>query len=167
MGEKQDRPFHFSFNSSLKVGFQGSRITSDTGLSLVRELDERLGLTRLISDNLTDNRRGKNTQLPLPDLLRQSIYSRLAGYEDLNDAERLSQAPTFRLIGSEKIRDRGAALPSRLHWFETQVLTQAENLSGLEAMNRELIAKTEGQERSWRAVLDMDSTEIPVYGEQE
>ena len=167
MGEKQNRPFHFSFNSSLKVDFQGSRITSDAGLLLVRELDERLGLGQLISDNLTDHRRGKNTQLPLPDLLRQSIYSRLAGYEDLNDAERLSNDPTFRLIGSEKIRDRGAALPSRLHWFETQVLTQTANLSGVAAMNRELIAKAEGQERTWRAVLDMDSTEIPVYGEQE
>jgi hypothetical protein len=68
MGEKQNRPFHFSFNSSLKVDFQGSRITSDAGLLLVRELDERLGLGQLISDNLTDHRRGKNTQLPLPDL---------------------------------------------------------------------------------------------------
>ena len=144
MGEKQNRPFHFSFNSSLKVDFQGSRITSDAGLLLVRELDERLGLDQLISDNLTDNRRGKNTQLPLPDLLRQSIYSRLAGYEDLNDAECLSHDPTFRLIGSEKIRDRGAALPSRLHRFETQVLTQAANLNGLAAMSRELIAKAEG-----------------------
>ena len=111
MGEKQNRPFHFSFNSSLKVDFQGSRITSDAGLLLVRELDERLGLDQLISDNLTDNRRGKNTQLPLPDLLRQSIYGRLAGYEDLNDAQRLSRAPTFCLIGSKKIRDRGAARP--------------------------------------------------------
>jgi len=46
---------------------------------------------------------------PFSDLLRQSVYSRLAGYEDLNDAERLSQDPTFRLIGSEKIWDRGAA----------------------------------------------------------
>ena len=90
---------------------------------MVRELDERLGLSELISDNLTDARRGRNTQLPLADLLRQSVYSRLAGYEDLNDAERLSQEPTFRLIGSEKIWDRGAALPSRLHWFETEVLT--------------------------------------------
>jgi hypothetical protein len=98
---------------------------------LVRELDERLGLGQLISDNLSDNRRGTNAQLPLPDLLCQSIYSRLAGYEDLNDAECLSQDATFRLIGSEKIRDRGTALPSRLHWFETQVLTQATNLSGL------------------------------------
>ena len=167
MGEKQNRPFHFSFNSSLKVDFQGSRITSDAGLLLVRELDERLGLSQLISNNFTDARRGKNTQLPLPDMLRQSIYSRLAGYEDLNDAERLSQDPTFRLIGSEKIRDRGAALPSRLHWFETQVLTQSDNFSGLVAMNREMIGRAEGQDQSSRAVLDMDSTEIPVYGEQE
>ena len=75
MGEKHNRPFQFSFNSSLKVDFQGSRITSDAGLLLVRELDERLGLSQLISDNLTDARRGKNTQLPLPDMLRQSIYT--------------------------------------------------------------------------------------------
>jgi hypothetical protein len=78
-----------------------------------------------LTDSLTDVRRGRNASLPLPDLLRQSNYSRLAGYEDLNDAERLSQHPIVRLIGSEKIRDRGAALPSRLHWFETEVLAQA------------------------------------------
>ncbi len=167
MGETKNRPFQLSFNPSLKVDFQGSQVTSDAGLLVVRELDERLGLSQLISDNLTDARHGKNTQLPLPDLLRQSIYSRLAGYEDLNDAERLSQDPTFRLIGSEKIWDRGAALPSRLHWFETEVLTQAGNLSGLASTNRELVGKAEDMEWSWRAVLDMDSTEIPVYGEQE
>jgi len=67
----------------------------------VRELDDRLGFSELIEQHLTDTR-GKNTQLPLADLLRQSVYSRLAGYEDVNDAERLSQDPAFRLIGSEK-----------------------------------------------------------------
>jgi hypothetical protein len=101
------------------------------------------------------------------DLLRQSIYSRLAGYEDLNDADRLSQDPTFRLIGSEKIWDRGAALPSRLHWFETEVLSQDANLESLSRINRELIAKAEAMDSPQRVVLDMDSTEIPVYGEQE
>jgi hypothetical protein len=131
---------------------------------LVRELDERLGLSALIAENILEDRRGKNTQLPLPDLLRQSIYSRLAGYEDLNDAERLSQDPTFRLIGSEKIWERGAALPSRLHWFETEVLSLAENLEGLRRINRELIAKAEDLDSPQRVVLDMDSTEIPVYG---
>jgi hypothetical protein len=103
VGETQKRPFQLSFNGSLRVNFQGSRVTSDGGLILVRELDERLGLSALMQRHLTDSRRGKNTQLPLADLLRQSIYSRLAGYEDVNDAERLSQDPAFRLIGSQNI----------------------------------------------------------------
>src|SRR5579859_6792360 len=98
MGEKQNQPFQLSFNASLKVDFQGSRVTSDGGLILVRELDERLGFGELIEQHLTDSRRGKNTQFPFADLLRQSVYSRLAGYEDLNDAQRLSQDPIFRLI---------------------------------------------------------------------
>jgi len=102
MGETPNRPFQLLFNSSLRVDFQDSRVTSDGGLVLVRELDERLGFGELIERHLTDTR-GKNTQLPLADLLRQSVYSRLAGYEDLNDAARLPQDPTFRLIGSKKI----------------------------------------------------------------
>ena len=167
VGEAQNRPFRLSFNSSLKVDFQGSAVTSDGGLVLVRELDERLGLSALMERHLNDSRRGKNTQLPLADLLRQSIYSRLAGYEYVNDAERLSQDPAFRLIGSEKIWERGAALTSRLQSFETEVLTQEENLAGLAALNRELIAKAEAIDSIRRVVLDMDSTEVPVYGEQE
>jgi len=103
MGEKHDQPFQLSFNASLKVDFQGSRVTSDGGLILVRELDERLGFGELIARHLTDSRQGRNTQLPLADLLRQSVYSRLAGSGDVNDAERLAQDPTFRLIVSEKI----------------------------------------------------------------
>ena len=167
MGEKQNQPFQLSFNTSLKVDFQGSRVTSDGGLILVRELDERLGLGDLIRQHLTDSRRGKNTQLPLADLLRQSVYSRIAGYEDVNDAERLSQDPTFRLIGSEKIWERGATLTSRVQSFETELLTQEENLAGLATINRELIGKAEAIESPQRVVLDMDSTEIPVYGQQE
>ena len=63
-------------------------------------------------------------QLPLADRLRQSVYSRIAGYEDVNDAERLSPDPTLRLIGSEKIWDRGAALTSRLQTFDTDMLAE-------------------------------------------
>ena len=99
--------------------------------------------------------------------MRQSVYSRIAGYEDVNDAERLSQDPTFRLIGSEKIWERGAALTSPLQSFETDLLTQEENLAGLAAINRELVAKAEAIDFPQRVVLDMDSTEIPVYGQQE
>jgi hypothetical protein len=166
MGDKQNRPFQLSFNSLLKIDFQGSRITSDGGLILVRELDERLGLSELIGEHLTDHR-GPNSRLPLADLFRQSVYSRLAGYEDVNDAERLSQDPTFRLIGSEKIWERGAALTSRLQSFETELMADEENVVGLAAINRELIGKAEAMDSPQRVVLDMDSTEIPVYGRQE
>jgi hypothetical protein len=167
MGEKQNGPFQLSFNGSLKIDFQGSRVTSDGGVILVRELDERLGFGELIAQHLIDSRRGKNTQLPLADLFRQSVYSRIAGYEDLNDAERLAQDPTFRLIGSEKTWDRGAALTSRLQTFETEMLAEEENFGSLARINRELIGKVEALDSPQRVVLDMDSTEIPVYGQQE
>lgn len=97
---------------------------------LVRELDERLGLETFIAEHLSDSRQGLNTQFRLADLLRQSIYSRLAGYEDLSDAVRLSADPTFRLIGSPKIWDRGAALTSTPHWFEVIRMPANESLAG-------------------------------------
>jgi hypothetical protein len=165
VGEKDREPFQFTFNGFLKVEFQGSRVTSDAGLVLVRELDERLGLTSLIAEHLTDSRHGLNTQFGLADLVRQSVYSRLAGYEDLNDAARLAVDPAFRLIGSPKMWDRGAALTSTLHWFETELLTREENLLGLMAVNRELVAQAD--DGADRVVLDMDSSESPVHGQQE
>jgi hypothetical protein len=72
VGESPKPPFQLSFNASLKIDFQGSRVTSDGGLILVRELDERLGFGELIQQHLTDSRRCKNTQFPFADLLRQS-----------------------------------------------------------------------------------------------
>ncbi len=167
MGEKENKPFQLTFNGFLKVDFQGSRVTSDGGLILVRELDERLGLGKLIDEHLSDSRQGLNKKFALADLLRQSVYSRLAGYEDLNDAVRVSADPTFRLIGSKRNWDRGAALTSTLHGFETEMLASEENLLGLMAVNRELVAQAEAPDGSDRVVLDMDSTESPVHGQQE
>ena len=166
MGESQKQAFQLSFNRFLRVAFQGSRVTSNGGLILVRELDERLGSGKLVEQHLIDPR-ANNARLSFADLLRQSVYSRLAGYEDVNDAEQLSRDPTFRLIGSEKIWDRGAALPSRLQTFETDLLAEDGNFAGLARVNRELIGNAEAIDSPYRTVLDMDSTEIPVYGEQE
>ena len=101
-----------------------------------------------------------NKKFTLADLLRQSIYSRLAGYEDVNDAVRVSADPTFRLIGSQKIWDRGAALTSTLHSFETEMLASEENLLGLMALNRELVGQAEAFDDSERVVLDMDSKNL-------
>ena len=57
MGEIQKRPFQLSFNASLRVDFQGSRVASDGGLILVRELDERLGFDKLAADALLKRER--------------------------------------------------------------------------------------------------------------
>ena len=165
--KKKTSRFSSPFNGFLKVDFQGSRVTSDGGLILIRELDERLGLGKLIDEHLTDSRQGTNKKFPFVDLVRQSVYSRLAGYQDLNDAVRVSADPTFRLLGSKKNWDRGGALTSRLQSFEAELLASEENLLGLMAVNRELVAQAQAQDQSERVVLDMDSTESPVHGQQE
>ena len=117
MGEKENKPFQLTFNGFLKVDFQGSRVTSDGGLILIRELDERLGLGRLIEEHLSDPRQGANKKFPFVDLLRQSVYSRLAGYEDLNDAVRVSADPTFRFDRSAQ-RRTGIAVGRSRHVYK-------------------------------------------------
>src|SRR5438445_12973598 len=89
VGDVESGPFRLSFNPQLRVEFRGATVTSDTGLLLPRELDERLGLRALIERHLSDPRTGRNFQFPLADLVRQSIYRRVAGYDDANDAHRL------------------------------------------------------------------------------
>ncbi len=90
MGERRKDALRVNFDRKLKVEFHGTKVTSDAGLLAYRELDEALGLTTIIGSDFYDNRRGKNTQHSIAALLRQSIYSRLAGYDDTNDAERVN-----------------------------------------------------------------------------
>ncbi len=82
----------------LRLEFHGSQVTSDAGLLAYRELDEALGLTALSGDLIADMRTGKNGWHRLIGLLRQSVYGRLAGYEDVNDADRLGRDPAMRWI---------------------------------------------------------------------
>jgi hypothetical protein len=165
MGDATSGPVRLSFNLQLRVEFRGATVTSDAGLLLPRELDERLGLSALIERHLSDPRTGYNRQFPLPDLFRQSIYSRLAGYEDTNDAERLAEDPTFRMLASRERREASVALTSTLHWFETEVLAEEQNYQGLARLNTELVQREATGTR--RVTLDIDSSESPVHGAQE
>ncbi len=112
-GDSRKPHLRVDFDRRLKLEFHGSKITSDAGLLAYRELDDVLGLTDLGGAALSDLRRGKNTRHLLTGLLRQSIYGRLAGYEDVNDAERLSRDPTMRAIVDRRGLDRRAASTSR------------------------------------------------------
>jgi len=98
MGDGKKRALRVYFEGRLKLEFHGANITSDAGLLVYQELDEALELTVRSGALLDDWRTGKNTQHSLIALLRQSIFSRLAGYEDTNDAERLAVDPTMRQV---------------------------------------------------------------------
>jgi hypothetical protein len=89
--------------------FRGSAISSDGGLLAYRELDDALGLTDIGADALANARTGKNGRHLLVGLLRQSVFGRLAGYEDVNDADRLCRDPAMRwVVGDRATTDEPA-----------------------------------------------------------
>ena len=141
--------------------------TSDAGLLAFRELDDALDLTPIASDYLQESRTGRNIRHHLVPLLRQSIYSRLAGYDDTNDAERLSQDPAMRVVVGWQGSDRNAARTNTMSRFETETLTQEDNLKGLALMNPQWVELAMAHTPHRRVILDMDSSESPVHGQQE
>ena len=100
-------------------------------------------------------------------MLRQSIYSRLAGYDDVNDAERLSVDPVMRAITGKNDNGKQAASANTMGRFETDILTQRENLACLSDVNGMWVQRAMGKTIHRRIILDMDSSESPVHGEQE
>jgi hypothetical protein len=109
MGATKTDGLKLSFDRRLALEFHGAKISSDAGLLAYREMDEVLGLTSMGGQLLSDWRTGKNTQHSILALIRQSIYSRLAGYEDTNDAERLAVDPVMRhVVGGTSDRARGS-----------------------------------------------------------
>ena len=166
-GEAELAPVRLQFDRSVKLAFQGSSISSDGGLLLHRELDDALGLTDMAASLLADPRTGKNGRHHLFGLLRQSIFSRLAGHEDVNDADRLCRDPVMRqLVGGRAVK-RGAASASAMGRFETAMLTRPENLAVLADLPGRWIDAVHERRPPKSITLDMDSSESPVHGEQE
>src|SRR5271155_4667018 len=130
-GDSADRALRLDFDRRLKLRFRGSSITSDAGLLAYRELDEALGLTAMADDDLADARTGRNGQHAWTGLLRQSVFGRLAGYEDVNDADRLSRDPAMRWIVGGHAVARQAASASQIGRFETEWLASDKNFAAL------------------------------------
>jgi hypothetical protein len=166
-GESDDGSLRIDFDRRLKLEFHGSRITSDAGLLAYRELDDALGLTELAAASLSECRRGKNTRHLIAGLFRQSVFGRLAGYEDVNDADRLAHDPAMRAVVDRSGLDRQAASTSQMGRFETGWLTDNANLAALADLSGAWIDQAHGRKRQNTIVLDMDSSVSETHGAQE
>jgi hypothetical protein len=167
MGEAKPASLRVDFDRRLKLEFHGSRITSDAGLLAYRELDHALGLTNLAGSILTEARHGKNIRHLIEGLFRQSVFGRLAGYEDVNDAERLSLDPAMRAIVDARGLDRAAASTSEMGRFETEWLASGQNFGALVDLPGVWIDRVHARRPPKLIILDIDSSESPTYGNQE
>jgi len=167
MGESKNSYFRVGFSQKLKVGFKGAQVTSDGGLVAIREMDQRLGLTEIGGEYLKDTRHGKNIQHQMEGLLRQSVYSRLGGYEDINDAEGLRKDPGMRAVNGNRALEKTGAGETTVGRFEKEILLEGDNLQQLDEILKRWIEKIDSVRRIKEIILDIDSSESPVYGEQE
>lgn len=167
MGEAKRGPLRVDFDRRLKLEFHGSEISSDAGLLSHRELDDALGLSALAGDVLSELRRGKNARHLLTGLLRQSVFGLLTGYEDVNDAERLSRDPVMRAIVGRKWLEGAAASSSQMGRFETAWLASDDNLAALTDLSGAWIDRARHRRGSKTIVLGIDSIVSPSHGDQE
>lgn len=144
MGESKNKQyFRVGFNKKLRVNFKGAEVTSDGGLLAIRELDEKLGLTEMAGAYLKDSRQGKNIQHDIMGLLRQSVYLRLGGYEDTNDAEGLRKDPAMRAIIRDRALQRWGAGETTIERFEKEILLDGDNLGKLDELTMQWIEKVD------------------------
>ena len=164
MGESKNTGLKLLFDRRLRLEFRGAKITTDAGLLAVRELDEMMGLTEMAADLIVEGRTGKNIQHQIPGLLRQSVYARLAGYEDVNDQEALARDPAMRAVVGKRALERTAASMGTVSRFETEILAQDENIDALASLNSAWVEKAVSRSLAKKVILDIDSSESPVHG---
>ena len=161
MADPTGEALRLDFDRRLRLEFRGSTITSDAGLLPYRELDDAIGLTDTGAGTLADARTGKNGRHRLAGLLRQSVFGRLAGYEDVNDAERLCHDPAMRWVVGDQAITGYAASASQMGRFETKWLCRPENLAALTDLPGQWIDKVHERRAPKMIVLDMDFEREP------
>jgi len=155
----------FGFQPKLVVDFAGGTLTTDAGLLLVREFDHQLGLTADVVGRVTDTRDRRYVIHHLDALVRQRLYQIAAGYEDVNDADRLRHDPTFQIVAADGRTTLGSQptlsrLENAIDWSAIQRLAR----TGVDWF----CAYAYGpDEHPADLVLDLDSTDDPTHGSQQ
>jgi hypothetical protein len=166
-GESKSPHLRVDFDRRLKLEFHGSRITSDAGLLAYRELDDALGLSEGAGGLFQDSRTGKNGRHEMVGQFRQSVFGRLGGYDDVNDADRLGRDPAMRWIVGGRAIERQAASATQMGRFETEHLAGDENFAALTDLSGIWIDRVHDRRPPKMIILDMDSSVSPTHGEQE
>ena len=160
-GESDNEALRLNFDRRLMLQFRGSTITSDAGLLAYRELDDTLKLTDTAADRLADARLGQNGRHRLAGLLRQSVFGRLAGYEDVNDAEQLCRDPAMRWVVGDRAIPSSAASESQMRRFETKWLSRPENFTALADLPGQWIDKVRWRRGPKTIICALASSETP------
>lgn len=154
--------FQFQFAPKLAVAFDGGEITSDAGLVLLREFDERVGVTAALPTLIADPRDTRFTEHELLTLLRQRLYQIAAGYEDANDATALRRDPTLCTVAARGL----TALASQPTLSRLENGVAWESIRLLETQGTEWLCRYEPRGPRDEIILDVDSTEDPTHGQQ-
>src|SRR4029453_7690436 len=166
-GEAEGTGLRGAFDRRLKLEFHDASVTSDAGLLAFRELDDGLGLTARAAEVLAAPPPGRNARHSLIAQLCQSVFGRRAGYEDVNDADRLGRDPAMRwIVGGRAVTDQ-AASTSQMGRFETSAMTEERNLAALTDLSGQWIDRAQARRARTALVLDIDSSARPPYGPQE
>jgi len=145
----------------IEADFSGGELSSDGGLMLVRQVDQRIGLTRMTAAKLSDPRDPGRIRHSLRTLLAQRLYGLCCGHEDLNDHARLREDLVMQTaVGG----DEALASAPTLSRLETRA-TRAQAWALHEVLIEQFIASHEGAPTG--LVLDVDASDVPLHGQQE
>lgn len=166
--------FRPTFNRAVRVEARADQVTSDAGLILLRELEEKLEITSWIAGRLVDPRDPSRVQHTLPELFRTRLLTTTMGWTNQDDIKRLSTDPALRVAVSD---DRGEAVVDTTELASQPTLSRLmallSNPTNLELLNEALVVLAG---RSLRAqsggepvevVLDIDSIVMEVHGHQD
>jgi hypothetical protein len=175
VSEEKTPFFEPTFNRSVKLRARDQRLSSDGGVLLLREADERLGLVDSIASRLYDPRREDLIRYHPDELLRERIFSRALGYSVEDEVDLLAHDPAMRIAiwnrpGEQVLDERGASQPTQSRL--TDILSNhKQNLEALRSALPDWVGRhlrASGQDRAVvRGTLDIDSFPITVYGSQE
>ena len=172
MTECTQESFSFAphFSRRVEAGFTAGQVSSDGGLLLLRETEQRIGLVGRLASCFTDKRRQDLVDHPLPEMLSQRIYGLALGYEDLNDHEQLRNDPLMAVLSGKRELDQPLAGKSTLNRLELVGRTgRYHKISySAEAIDRLLVDLYIESHAAMpeQIVLDLDATDIPLYGHQ-